>query len=117
MRGREGEERRGRERREGRGKRREGSGEWRVLKEECCGERGEWREETEEGRGEGEGGQHTFEKKCILELPMQRSLRVREKTVWRSMLRGGYDQGEGCTQWRRLCARRWTAHKGIGYVQ
>ena len=26
-------------------------------------------------------------------------------------------QGESCAQWRRLCARRWTAHKGIGYVQ
>ena len=58
-----------------------------MLKEECCGERGEWREKSEERRGEGEGGQRTFEKKCIPELPMQRSLRVIEKTVWRSMLK------------------------------
>ena len=43
-----------------RGEERVESGEWGLLKEECCGERGEWREESEEGRGEGEGGQYTF---------------------------------------------------------
>ena len=26
-------------------------------------------------------------------------------------------QGEGCTQLRRSCARRWTLHKGMGRVQ
>ena len=29
-----------------------------MLKEECCGERGEWREESEEGRGG--GGRSTY---------------------------------------------------------
>ena len=49
------------------------------------GERGEGRVESGEGRGKED--QYTFEKRCLPGLPMQSRLHVREKTVWRSMLR------------------------------
>ena len=74
----------------------------RVLWRERRVERGEGRGE---GEGEGKGDQYTFEKKCMPKLPMQGSLHVREKAVWRSMLK------------RRLCTKEKAMHNGEGCAQ
>ena len=55
--------------------------------------------------GEREGGKYTFKIKCMPELPMQRRLLVREKVVWRSMLK------------RRLCTKEKAARNGEGCAQ